>query len=309
MGVGHRPGAALLAVLVFVACLLPRTAGGQQTESARMSRLRAAIERLRPLHEPLGEPLPGDWLFRFDEPGQTFDEYRRCDPVVPHAGRAVIYVQPMGEFTEKQNDIITLTTEYMRAFFSVPVRVTKGLPLSLVPGNARRRPACGEVQILTRYVLKRVLEPRLPSDAAAYIGFTASDLWPGKGWSYVFGQAWLRGRVGVWSLHRFGDPHESEEGFRLCLRRTMKLATHETGHMLSMRHCIRYECNMCGCNDLEESDRHPLWLCPECMAKVCWATRADPVERYRRLSDMCRSYGFEAEAAFFEKSIEVLTAP
>ena len=79
--------------------------------------------------------------------------------------------------------------------------------------------------------------------------------------------------------------------------------------MLSMLHCTLYECNMCGCNHREEADRLPPWLCPECMAKICWATRTDPVERYRKLAKRCREWGFAEEAAFFEKSIKALTAP
>ncbi len=90
------------------------------------------------------------------------------------------------------------------------------------------------------------------------IALTTSDLWPGKGWNFVFGQARLRERVGVWSLYRNGDPDESEGAFRLCLLRTIKTATHETGHMFSLRHCTKYECNMCESNNSEESDRSPM---------------------------------------------------
>ena len=43
-------------------------------------------------------------------------------------------------------------------------------------------------------------------------------------------------------------------------------ATHETGHMFSMLHCTAYECCMCGSNHREESDRRPVYLCPECTA-------------------------------------------
>ena len=89
--------------------------------------------------------------------------------------------------------------------------------------------------MLTTYILHDVLPPRLSQDAAVLIALTAADLWPGEGWNYVFGQASLSDRVGVWSLHRFGDAEESDDAFRQCLRRTLKTASHETGHMFSMR--------------------------------------------------------------------------
>jgi archaemetzincin len=83
----------------------------------------------------------------------------------------------------------------------------------------------------------------------------------------------------------------------------MKTATHELGHMLSMKHCILYACNMCGSNHREEADRRPLALCPECVAKLGWATQADLKERYRDLAAFLKKHGFKEESAFYEKSL------
>ena len=55
--------------------------------------------------------------------------------------------------------------------------------------------------------------PRRPEDAVAVLGLTTSDLWPGEGWNFVFGQASLRDRIGVWSLYRFGDPERSDADY------------------------------------------------------------------------------------------------
>ena len=73
-----------------------------------------------------------------------------------------------------------------------------------------------------------------------------------------------------------------------------------------MLHCTAYECNMCGSNSLTESDRRPSALCPECLAKVCWATVSDPVERYRKLKAFCEKHGLKDEAAFYGRSIKAL---
>jgi len=269
--------------------------------------LRSVIEKLRPLHKKLGEPRPGDWLESHPEPGQTFDEYLACRPVTPRGKRHVIYIQPLGDFTDTQRKVIILTAEFMSRYFNVPVKMSDDLPLSLIPARARRRhPSWGMKQILTTYVLDEVLRPRLPEDAAAYVAFTTSDLWPGRGWNFVFGQASLRERVGVWSIYRNGDPEESDAAFRLCLLRTMKTATHETGHMFSIRHCTAYQCNMCGSNSRPEADRRPIALCPECVAKICWATGTDPAQRYSKLAEFCKKNRLEKEARFYEKSLEAL---
>jgi archaemetzincin len=275
----------------------------------RENQLRKATEKLRPLHMRLGRPRPGDWLDQHPEPGQTFSQYVASNPVIPTTRRRVIYVQPLGDFSKTQRKIIILTVDFMGRYFGLPVKVQEDIPLSVLPGTARRvHPSWGDRQILTTYVLERVLRPALPGDAVAYIAFTTSDLWPGRGWNFVFGQASLRERVGVWSIYRNGNPDASADAFRLCLLRTIKTATHEMGHMLSMLHCTAYECNMCGSNHREESDRRPLALCPECVAKIWWAARTDPIERYRKLAAFCRAHGLEAEQRFYEKSLDALTS-
>jgi len=292
-------------------CIALLTAGcGESAEPRDLERavaLRTVAAKLTPLHKTLGKPKPGDWLASHEEAGQTFAEYIRSDPVTPTGRRKVIYVQPLGPFTKKQREIVELSADYLGRYFNRPVKIKKNLPISIIPPKARRtHPTWGVKQILSTHVLNEVLRPRLPDDAAAYIAFTASDLWPGEGWNFVFGQASLRHRVGVWSIHRNGDPEKSEKAFRQCLLRTIKTATHETGHMFSMAHCIAFECNMCGSNSLPESDRMPLHLCPQCLAKVCWATGADPVERYRTLAEFCKKHGLKEQQTYCEKAIEVL---
>jgi archaemetzincin len=273
-----------------------------------VAELRAAIEKLRPLATTITPPGPSDWLARHDEPGQTFAQYLAARPVVPRGKRGVIYIRPLGDFTEAQRRIVDLTADFMGRYFNCPVKLMETVPLSAVPARARRvHPSWGDRQVLTTHVLYDMLKPTLPEDAAAVLALTSSDLWPGRGWNFVFGQASLRERVGVWSIYRFGDPDESEAAYRSCLLRTIKVATHETGHMFSMLHCTLYECNMCGCNHREESDRRPLALCPECVAKIGWATGADLASRYKSLEDFARTHGLTDEAEGYRKRREAIT--
>jgi len=292
--------------MLAVACVVGCGAAVSAREPAD-EMLPAEFKRLLPLHEKLGRPQPGDWLAQHPESGQTFREYVRSRPVTPDRKHRVIYVQPLGEFTDTQRKIVTLTSEFMKIYFDLPVEIRDDLSLDVIPAEARRKhPSWGMDQILSTYVLSEVLYPRLPKDATAYIAFTTSDLWPGEGWNFVFGQASLSHRVGVWSIYRNGDPEESDDAFRLCLVRTIKTATHETGHMFSMKHCILYQCNMCGSNHRAERDRLPLWLCPHCLAKLCWATKADPEKRFEKLIEFCKSNGLRAEQEFYQKSLSAL---
>jgi archaemetzincin len=276
---------------------------GSQNEPA----LPAQFRKLLPLHRELGKPQPGDWLSVHPEPGQTYGRYVRQRPVKPDSRRRVIYVQPLGDFNRTQRRIINLTAEFLGIYFDLPVKIREEMPLKLIPEKARRtHPLWGDKQILTTYVLDELLQPRLPEDACVLIALTTSDLWPGEGWNFVFGQASLQDRVGVWSIYRNGDPTEGDEAFRLCLRRTIKTASHETGHMFSMMHCTLYECNMCGSNHRAESDRRPLALCPHCLAKLCYASGADPEKRFERLIGFCKLGGLKPEQEFYEKSLAAI---
>jgi archaemetzincin len=226
-------------------------------------------------------------------------------PVRPTAQKGTLYILPIGPFDADQERVLKATESYLATYFQIPVRRLEPLALDAVPATARRE-AGGAPQLLTTYILHDILQPRRPDDAVALIGLTAVDLWPGEGWNFVFGQASLSDRVGVWSLYRNGDPDKSDEEYRLCLRRTLKTASHEMGHMFSIQHCTAYECNMCGSNNREEADRRPLADCPECMAKVCWATDANPAERYEKLAAFCRRRGLGEDAATFAKLAEAL---
>lgn len=289
------------AVYWLVVVLLPATVASDDLA------LPPTFRKLLPLHRKLAPPEPGEWLDKHFELRQTFKQYLHSRPIRADKHRRVIYIQPLGKFNSTQKKIIDETAEFMGVYFQLPVKIREGLSLDLVPKAARRERAAGrEEQILAPFVLTKVLKPRLPRNAVALIAFTTADLWPGEGWNYVFGQASLSDRVGVWSLCRYGDPDASDDAFQRTLLRTLKTATHETGHMFSMSHCTLYECNMCGSNHLAEADRHPLELCPHCLAKLCYATGANPAKRFKELIQFYEEHGLTAEQEFCEKSLAAL---
>jgi archaemetzincin len=258
-------------------------------------------EKLRPLAGPLPPPRPGDWLAEHDEPGQTFAEYLDARPVRKSDDLHTIYLCLVGDFTEAQRRILALTEQYLSVFFDCPVRVRRQVALASIPTRARRtHPSWGDEQVLTGYVLHEVLEPGRPADALAYLALTASDLWPGKGWNFVFGQANLRERVGVWSIYRNGDP---EKEFPLCLRRALGTASHEAGHILGLRHCTAFRCLMNGSNHQEERDRRLLHLCPVCLRKLLWNVRAEPAQYLTKLKNFCQAHGLGPEGVWYDRAL------
>lgn len=272
--------------------------------SPDLARIAQVMQALEPLQQPLGKPREGEWLYTHKEPGQSYKEYIGSEPVIPTSQRRTIYIQPIGEFTAKQRKVVTLAAEYISACYGLPVKIEKDILLDVIPDSARRtHPTWGGKQILSTYVMDKVLAPRLPKDAFAMIAFTSSDLWPGEGWNFVFGQASLRDRVGVWSIHRFGDPDKNDDQFRDCLRRTVATGVHELGHMFSMEHCIYNECVMCGSNSLPEADCRPLSFCPVCMGKMLWATGTRAEEHLSKLAEFCHKQGLGDDAKAFNKAL------
>ena len=199
---------------------------------------------------------------------------------------------------------------YLEAYFGLEVIINQALNVTQIPDSARRfRQDGSEIweQFYTKYFMYRVLQPNLPDDAVAYMALSKYDLYPHKSWNFVFGQASTKERVGVSSFYRYLEGDLSEkEAYHLALMRLMKTTTHEIGHMLSILHCIYYECNMNGSNSLAESDRKPSYLCPICAAKLSWNLDEKLQTRYKRLADFFGKHSFHEEQKFYKKSIAFL---
>jgi archaemetzincin len=302
-----RARLALLLPLAFAAAWLLLPCARVPAQGDRPSALERLIATLEPLALPLPEPGPSDWLANYPEAGQSYAAWQRDDPVVATPGRRTLVVQPIGDFEPDQRRVMTLAAEWLGLFYGLPCRIEDDLPGDDIPARARRRnPHTGLPQVHAPTLLYDLLLPRLPDDAITLIGFTGEDLYPEPSWNFVFGMALLRQRTGVWSMHRFGDPGGGPLGFRETLRRTMKLATHETGHNLTMQHCTAHACNMNGSNNLPETDRSPAWLCPQCLAKLIHATGADPGARFEALLAFARRHDLTEEVAYYSLALRAV---
>jgi archaemetzincin len=269
-----------------------QTTGSGGPSGQGLAELRAMSQRLRPLQLPLGEPQPGEWLAEHPEDGQTFEEWLASSPTTARGSRRVIYVLPLGDMSPAQRKLVDDSADYLRRFFQLRVETLEPISEDEIPADHKRDWTLG-LQLHSVYILDEVLYPRVPKDAAALIALTAIDLYPQESWNFVFGQASLNRRVGVWSMARNGDP---ERNYRQVLERTLNTATHETGHMFSIEHCTAYLCNLCGSNSMAESDRHPLQLCAECLPKLLHATGAEPQRRFEALIEFCEERGLEEAA-------------
>ncbi|AWV89446.1 archaemetzincin [Bradymonas sediminis] len=240
-----------------------------------------------------GHPKPGEWLAQHDEGGQSLDDFKQSKPNRPDTRRNVIYLQPMGDWRLPTCPSLAALQHYARSFFGQPVEVLPSIALSNLHVTERENPHEGQRQLLTTDIL-RLLAHSLPDDAFCMLGISLVDLYPDPNWNFVFGQASLRNRVGVYSFARYmaeGDAH-------LTLRRSLKVMAHEIGHMYGLTHCTYFECGLNGSNYLDESDRRPIHLCPVCLRKLHWSADLDPAQRYFELDKAYQMLGFRDSAEF-----------
>ena len=247
---------------------------------------------------PKSAPNPSDWLGAHREPGQTFSQYLRARRNRLEAPRTILYVQPVGAFPEAEQEVLEQVAVYAGIFFQAEVKIQK--PADAVAAGITTRIHHGQEQLLSTDVLD-FLKADLPADAYARIAVTMTDLYPEPSWNFVFGQASLQDRVGVYSFARYGETGDPQ-----FLRRCLRVFSHETGHMFAVRHCIHYQCLMNGSNHLAESDATPLFLCPVCLRKLHAANPLKIVGRYERMLGFFKEVGLATEAAWTEQRIKAL---
>lgn len=251
--------------------------------------------------EPLPPPGPHDWLAVYPERGQTFEDFVAGHPNRPDSVRNRIYFQPLEEFPA-QAPSLELLEQFAAAFFALPVSM-----LAPRSGNrimSRRNPSTGHRQLLSGDILA-LLRKQLPADAFCILGITLQDLYPEESWNFVFGQASLRDRVGVYSFARYTPAFTGERSSAAgpMLRRSCKVLAHESSHMFGIEHCIFFRCLMNGSNHLAESDARPLHLCPVDLRKLQSSIGFDISARYRALEQFSCKAGFEDETDWLRRQI------
>jgi archaemetzincin len=234
-------------------------------------------------HSRLGPPRPGEWRFSFPEEPQSFEQYaagpvnRRC------AHRTTFYLQPLGGAGARYRETLERMRVYAEAFFGVPAKVLDPIPMFEETLAEERG------QYDATRIIGRLLE-RIPADALVCMGITEKDLYS-KGLNFVFGEGSLHHRCGVYSLTRY-----ETDDVPLFTRRSLKLLSHEAGHILSIHHCVTWSCVMQGANSLTEEDGQPMHLCPVDLRKVLWNGGLDCEERHRKLLGLYRQWGLAPEA-------------
>ncbi|MSR58740.1 MAG: hypothetical protein EXS05_13990 [Planctomycetaceae bacterium] len=276
-------------------------------DTPEINRLRWFAEAIEPLYSKMPSPEPDDWLANHVEFGQSFAQFMGGTREKLCHRYSKICLVPIGDLSDTQQQLFADTAEYLQQFFGYSVEILEPAALDNLPEPAQRVRASGTKQVLTDQLLNEILLPRRGDEMVAVVGFTASDLWSGD-FGFLFGQASMSQRVCVCSVARFGDVDAGEIDYATCLRRTVGVVAHETGHTFGLPHCTAYLCRMTGSNHLAESDRRPLEFCPECLPKIWWTCGVDPCERFVRLSEFAELHQLVADGKLWRAAAARLAA-
>lgn len=274
---------------------------------APLDALRARFSSLAPLQEPMGSVRPGEWQAFWNEPEESPRRYVVGMPNVQSPTRRTLDILPVGAFTPAQERILEETVRYVEVYFNTAVQRLPTRPASQLPMEARHTVRGQATRLHASYMVDTYLKPLRREESWGIMAVTALDLHAGSGREGIYGETLLYGRTGIFSMARFGDPDKDAQTYRTVLARTLKCATHEIGHLLSLRHCKTYRCTMNGRIGLEEFDVAPTSMCPDCLTKLGFAMEdIDPVSRFRRLAPLAREFRLARDADYFERAARTL---
>jgi archaemetzincin len=143
------------------------------------------------------------------------------------------------------------------------------------------------------------------------VGFLLADIYPKEEWNFVFGLADSDVYTGVFSFARYHEsfyyegPTPNYSGTDDMIEvtfRSSSVLVHEIGHLFDLRHCISFKCAMNGSNSLEETKTKPFLFCPNCLQKLVYKLKTNPLTLLNSFKDALIDIG---EGKFVETAKEV----
>lgn len=159
------------------------------------------------------------------------------------------------------NDFLIRVSEKIQQQLFVKIHIKEGhLDLSDYYDPARR-------QYNANLLLKQI-ENNFAVESSKTIGLFNVDIFIPI-FTYIFGQAYLRGRTGIVSIFRLSNERygiDSDEN--LLLERSCKEIIHELGHCLGLIHCHTSDCVMRSGTYVEDIDQKGSKFCPKCRNEI-----------------------------------------
>jgi archaemetzincin len=197
--------------------------------------LRNALLPLRDF-EPIPAPSPNDWLAVHPGRDQTFDDFVTSRPKKPSPARNTIYLQPLEDFETEDAPAIQHLARFASAFFAIARRSTCRIRGVETTDYNAHQSANTTITTPDRRCTRFAAADLAGKCLLHCRNYDARPL-PRPSWNFVFGEASLSDRVGVFSFARY-DPEfygiPTAERDALMMRRSCKVLAHKTSHMFGI---------------------------------------------------------------------------
>lgn len=253
--------------------------------------------------------VPNGWKqgLGLNEKEQTLEAFIQEPVSQLNAHRIRLKVMTFEGISARDRQILEIVSNYLQVVHGLETTLDPS-PVTLCHNPQRYHP---HPQYTTEALSAKILMC-LPKDTFA-LGFTHQDLYPAShpNMNFIFGAGYVRDACGIFSTYRLGT-----NNFEQMLKRLMKLATHEFGHMRGLDHCTTYDCTMQGTNSVPEMDSIPLTFCAEDMAKICHLNGISLEKGYKNqlqfFENFFKHYGkkvnFSQEIAHLRKKIKKIAS-
>lgn len=160
-----------------------------------------------------------------------------------------------------ENDFLLRIAEKISAEYYLPVIIEdKYIDLSVFYDPARR-------QYDANKLLKEI-EINSSPQSLKTMGLFRVDLFIPI-LTYIFGQAYLKGRAGIVSLYRLkNELYGIAPDNHLLFMRFIKVIIHELGHTFGLKHCHTPSCVMLSSTYMEDIDQKDSTLCIKCRTEL-----------------------------------------
>ena len=299
--------------LLLGGSLLPRADQRSRTLDRRRGNVRADARthsdrrgKTGPAHRPKTAPGPQDWLAESSRERTDGRQISQIEPEPPDAASHDDLRATDRRIRARATRLTKATADLLAHYYDVRTKVIEPLSLDVIPAKAQSHRRHSRTD-------SHKLRARPGAQTATAKGCRGrariDDVRPvaRRGLEFRFRPSESLGprrRLVNRPLRQSGKSANERAGLPSHFSRRRPRDGAHAGHPALHRlrvHDERIEL-------IGRSGPRTDWLCPECVQKVWWACHADPIKHYKSLVEFAKEHDLKAEAGFWQKSLDRLSA-
>ncbi|WP_028981376.1 archaemetzincin [Sporocytophaga myxococcoides] len=250
---------------------------------------------------------------RYDK---SLTEFILSNPNKRDSVRKIIYLQPLGNMSDKVAGIIKEEINYLKSFFQLEVKILGNISFEEIKNRKVETRLVSEddlgyynkfksssvnltEQINANSLIENYLKNNVPTDAVAVLGITEHDLYLPR-MNFIYGSSYLKNRMGIISTYRIAEDYEES---KMNIR---KVVTKQIANLFSIPNVKDYVCVLNFHNNIEQLRAGTLLISPVALAKLKYAIGFDYTQRFSDLKEFYHSEGNEAMEEYYDKSLKLI---